>query len=161
VVEKTLAVEGLDCWHLSWINDEDMKPIFLSVKNDQKVFNGYGAQETSDMLFQALIHPCMPTSAVCRDPGVWDRFKTAVFDYQDIRLSLVNSKPVILPYISGRQPFRFNRDGHNKFLRHVSTYRRQFEKVDREMLAKINNFNLLDFEATLEDNGIASGMCFQ
>jgi hypothetical protein len=29
------------------------------------------------------------------------------------------------------------------------------------MLAKINNFNLLDFEATLEDNGIASGMCFQ
>jgi hypothetical protein len=155
VVEKALAEEGLDRWRLSRINDEDPTPIFLSVKNNQKVFNGYGAQETCDMLFEACIFPCMPTIAVCQDPGVWHRFKTSVFDYQDIRLGLVNSKPLILPYVSGRRPFRFNRDGHNKFLRHVSTYRRQSVKVDRDTLAKINDLNLLDFNATLQDNGTA------
>lgn len=158
VAEKTLAEEVLDRWRLSQINDEDDTPIFLSVKNNQKVFNGYGAQETSDMLFEAMIFPGMPTLAVCQDPNVWHRFKTAVFDYQDIRLGLVNSKPIILPYVSGRRPFRFNRDGHNKFLRHVSTYRRQFVKVERDTLSKINELNLLDFNATLLDNGTASGM---
>jgi hypothetical protein len=158
VVEKALAEEGLDHWCLSRIDDGDQTPIFLSVKNNQKVFNGYGAQETCDMLFQALIYPSMPTFAVCQDPDVWHRFKTAVFDYQEIRLSLVNSKPLILPFVSGRRSFRFNRDGHNKFLRHVSTYRRQFVKVDSDTLAKINEFNLLDFNATLQDNGTASGM---
>ena len=112
------------------------------------------------MLFQALIFPCMPTFAVCQHPDVWQRFKTAVFDYQDIRSGLIHSKPLILPYISGRRPFRFNRDGHNKFLRHVSTYRRQSVKVDRDTLAKINEFNLLDSNATLQDDGTAPGMYF-
>jgi len=158
VNEKALAEERLDSWRQSRINDEDDTPIFLSVKNNQNYFNGYGAQETSDMLFQALIYPAMPTFAVCQDPQVWERFKTAVFLYQDTRLGLVNSKPIILPYVSSRRPFRFNRDGHNRFLRHVSTYRRQFVNVDRDTLAKINDFNLLDFNATLQDNGYASGM---
>ena len=155
VVEKALAEEGLNHWRQSRINDEDPTPIFLSVKNNQKVFNGYGAQETCDMLFQALILPCMPTYAVCKDPDVWHRFKTAVFEYQDIRLGLVRSKPLILPYISSLRPFRFNRDGHNKFLRHVSTYRRQSVKVEHDTLAKINELNLLDPNATLQDNGTA------
>jgi hypothetical protein len=160
VVEKALAEEGLDQWRLSRIKDEDPTPIFLSVKNNQKVFNGYGAQETCDMLFEALIFPCMSTFAVCQDPDVWQRFQKAVFDYQDIRWSLVHSKPLILPYISGLRPFRFNRDGHNKFLTHVSTYRRQFVKVDRDTLAKINNLNLLDFNATLQEDGTAPGIYF-
>jgi hypothetical protein len=155
VVEKALAEEGLNHWRQSRINDEDPMPIFLSVKNNQKVFNGYGAQETCDMLFQALIFPCMFTYAVCKDPDVWHRFKTAVFEYQDIRLGLVRSKPLILPYVSSRRPFRFNRDGHNRFLRHVSTYRRQSVKVERDTLAKINELNLLDFNAALQDNGTA------
>jgi hypothetical protein len=158
VAEKALAEEGLERWHLSRIDDEDETPIFLSVKNNQRVFNGYGAQETCDMLFEALIFPAMPTFAVCKDPDVWHRFKTAAFDYQDIHWGLVNSKPIILPYVSGCRPFRFNQDGHNKFLRHVSTYRRQFVKVERDTLAKINEFNLLDFKGTLQDNGTALGM---
>jgi hypothetical protein len=161
VVEKALAEEVLDRWRLSRINEADATPVFLSVKNNQKVFNGYGAQETCDMLFQALISPCMPTFAVCHDPDIWHRFKASVFDYQDIRWSLVNSKPIILPYVSSRRPFHFNRDGHNKFLRHVSTYRRQSVKVDRDTLAKINELNLLDSNATLQDNGRALGMYFQ
>jgi hypothetical protein len=161
VVERALAEEGLDHWRLSRINDADAMPIFLSVKNNQKIFNGYGAQETCDMLFQALISPCMPMFAVCHDPDIWHQFKTVLFDYQDIRLELVKSKPIILPYVSGSRSFHFNRDGHNRFLRHVSTYRRQSVKVDRDTLAEINELNLLDSNATLQDNGSALGMYFQ
>jgi hypothetical protein len=147
---------GLDRWRLSKIKDRDYTPIFFSVKSNQAVFNGYGAQETCDMLFQAMLSPCMPTWAVCEDPSTWERFKTTIFEYQDTRLALVNSQPSILPYVSGRRPFHFNKDGHNRFLIHVSTYRRQFVRVHKDELAKINEFNLLNPSATLQNDGRAT-----
>jgi hypothetical protein len=157
ILERPLAEKGLDRWRLSKIKDHDDTPIFLSVKSDQKVFNRYGAQETCDMLFQAMLSPCMPTWAVCKNLEVWERFKTTVFAYQDIRFALVNSKPSILPYVSSRRPFFFNKDGHNRFLNHVSTYRREFVHVHKDDLAKINEFNLLNPCATLQNDGRATG----
>ena len=157
VSERLLAEDGLEAWRLSKIAKYDVKPIFLSVKDDQKVFNGYGAQETCDMLFQALLSPCIPTSAVCEDSQLWIRFKMAVFEYQEIRLALINSTPSILPFVSGRRPFHFNKDGHNRFLTHVSTYRRKYVKVNKDQLKQINEYNLLNPNAILQDNGKAVG----
>jgi len=157
VSEWPLAEDGLEAWRLSKTAKYDVKPIFLSVKDDQQVFNGYGTQETCDMLFQALLSPCIPTSAVCEDAQLWIRFKTAVFEYQEIRLALINSTPSILPFVSGRRPFRFNKDGHNRFLTHVSTYRHWYVKVNEDQLKLINEYNLLNPNAIFQNNGKAVG----
>lgn len=148
---------GLERWRLSRIEDRDNTPIFLAIKNNQRVFNGYGAQETCDMLFEALLSPFMPAFAICEDPQLWNRFETALFDYQETRLDLINSIPSILPFVSGRRPFRFDRNGHNLFLMHVSTYRRQYIKANSDQLAKLNKYNLLNPNAILQNDGRAVG----
>lgn len=153
VFEKPLAEEGMEAWRISRINQRDDTPIFLSVKGTQKVFNGYGAQETCDMLFEALLSPCMSTHAVCENEGIWARFKRAVLDYQDTRICIVTTSPSILPYVSGYRPFRFNPNGHSKFLKYVSTYRRRYVKVDREQLKLINDLNLLNRNDELQADG--------
>jgi hypothetical protein len=117
------------------------------------VFNGYGAQETCDMLVNALIYPTMPAFAVCSDDPVWARFKTAVFGYQKERVEIV----MTLPYVSGPRPFRFNKDSHGRFLVHVFSYRRSHVKVNQDTLTKIQSLGLLDPGAMIQNNGIAKG----
>ena len=156
--EKSLAEDRLKSWRRSRINQRDETPIFISVKGTQQVFNGYGAQETCDMLVEALLSPCMLTHAICEHEVVWARFRKAVLEYQDIRVAIVNTTPSILPYISGRRPFHFSSNGHSKFLKHVSTYRRKHVKVDREQLARMNDLNLLNQKAVLQADGSATGM---
>ncbi len=95
---------------------------------------------------------------VSENSQVWHRFKTSVFDYQKIHLALIDSIPSILPYVSGHHPFRLNRDGHNRFLTYLSTYRRQFVKVNKEQLVKINKFNLFNQNATLQNDRKAVGI---
>jgi len=148
----------LDIWRKSSIDKSDDTPIFSAVKTNQEVFNGYGAQETSDMLFEALIHPAMSTFDICRDETVWARFKAAVFSYQKERIQLATATPSKLPYVSGPLPFRFDKDGHHRFLAHVSTYRRTHVKVTQERLSKIQALGLLIPSAIIQSNGVATGM---
>jgi hypothetical protein len=46
--------------------------LFIAVKSTQTVFNGYGAQETCNMLVEALIYPTMSTASVCSDEDIWN-----------------------------------------------------------------------------------------
>lgn len=75
----------------------DRTPVFLAVKANQRVFNGYGAQETSDMLFTAIIHPRMPVSLVCKDDDLWDRLYTRIVGYQKERIELLKPAPKPVP----------------------------------------------------------------
>lgn len=75
------------------------------------------------MLVEALIHPLMPTFTVCTDDTVWARFYATVFSYQMERVRIATAVPSELPYVSGHRPFRFDKDGHHRFLAHVSAYR--------------------------------------
>jgi hypothetical protein len=76
------ASSVLDLWRQTCISKRNNNSIFCAVKSTQTVFNGYGRQETCDMLLKALIHPGMPAFAVCSDETVWARFKASVFSYQ-------------------------------------------------------------------------------
>ena len=119
------------------------------------VFNGYGAQETCDMLVEALIHPAMPVVAVCTDDTVWARFSTAVFSYQKERVRIATASQ--LPYVSGPRSFRFDKDGHHRFLKHVSSYRRTQVKVNQDTLTKIDTLGLLNPCAVIQNDGSAVG----
>ena len=157
VSEITLASSALDAWRHSCISKVEMTPIFSMVKSIQTVFNGYGAQETCDMLVEACIHPATPTVVVCRNDVVWGRFYAAVFSYQQERIRIVTAVPSELRYVSGQRPFRFNKDAHHRFLAHVSAYRRTHVKVKQEALAKMQELGLLDPRAVIQDDGIAVG----
>lgn len=133
----------------------DDTPIFLAVKSEQRVFNGYGAQETCDMLFQALISPLMPTYLICQHPALWLRFKTAVLDYPVGRLRILQEEA--LPYVSGLRPFHMKRDAHYRFLKHVYSYRRKHVTVNQDMLSLIHELDLVDPTKTIADDGSAKG----
>lgn len=77
-------------------------------------FNGSSAQETSDQLFLALIHPQMPAYYVCANDTLWDRFLKTVIDYDKDRMDLA-APSARLPAVSGPRPFYMNLDGHTKY----------------------------------------------
>lgn len=147
----------MSAWRQTRITKGDLNPIFNAVKSTQEVFNGYGAQETCDMLVEALIYPSMPTWAVCRDDEVWARFYAAVFSYQKERVRIATAVPSELPYVSGQRPFRFDKDGHGRFLVHVAAYRRTHVKVNQDTLSKMQELCLLDASAVIQNNGRAVG----
>jgi hypothetical protein len=86
------------------------------------------------MLVEALIHLAMPVFAICNDETLWARFKDAVFSYQKERVRIAMATPSELPYVSGSSPFRFDKDGHHRFLAHVSAYRRSHVMVNEDTL---------------------------
>jgi hypothetical protein len=104
-----------------------------------------------------LIHPSMPTFAVCSDETVWVRFKETVFSYQKERIRIALAVPAVLPYVSGYRPFRFDKYGHHRFLAHVSAYRRSHVKVTQETLMKIKALGLLNPLAVLDSSGRGIG----
>jgi UDP-3-O-acyl-N-acetylglucosamine deacetylase len=111
------------------------------------------------MLVEAFIYPTMPTASICSDEVLWKRFKDTVISYQRERICIATTTraSTMLPYISNPRPFRFNVDGHNRFLSHVSAYRRSHVKVNREELDKMRSFGLLNPLAILQDDGHAVG----
>lgn len=99
----------------------------------------------------------MPAFAICSDEMLWARFKGAVFSYQKERVLIAMATPSELPYVSGTCPFRFDKDGHHRFLAHVSAYRRSHVKVTQDTLCKIQALGLLTPSAIIGSNGCATG----
>ena len=154
--EPAHALAALEAWRASQVHHLNNTPIFLAVLSDQKVFNGYGAQETCDMLFLSLLSPLMPAHLVCSHLQLWERFKKAVIKYQADRIRIVGDK--LLPFVSCNRPFFMNVDGHNRFLTHVSTYRRKNVLVDQPLLTCLHNLGLLEPSATIQDDGSGQGV---
>ena len=137
---------------------KNTKAIFLTVKETQAIFNGYGAQETSDMLFQALIHPATPTNVVCKNDSMWNDFKRAVVGYQAGQMDLIkNLSNLGMSRVSKKEPFPFSHRPHAHFLQYVSTYRRDSVKVSSEVLDEMHKRKLLSPMAQLQENGHGQG----
>ncbi|KAF5348274.1 hypothetical protein D9756_010448 [Leucocoprinus leucothites] len=135
--EASVFEENLGAWRerRRYINPADNTPIFLEIKDNQLVFNGYGAQETTDMLVEAFLHPLTPT-----------RYG---------RVGLINEKNSCLPSTSGSKPFRWNDDGHRLFLLGVSTFRRANIRVSKSYRDTVQQFGLDNPDATIMPNGLA------
>jgi hypothetical protein len=99
------------------IDSESLVPIFLHVKVNQRVFNGYGAQEACDMLSRTLIHPIMPSALVFKDEALFCRFQIAVITYQLDQLKLAIHPKLSL--LSGPQPFHMNSAAHKLYLQNI------------------------------------------
>ncbi|KAJ6617308.1 hypothetical protein B0H10DRAFT_2218648 [Mycena sp. CBHHK59/15] len=127
--EETMAT--LRAWRTHPDRLGDFTPIFITIKSTQTVFNGYGAQETTDLLLLALIHPQMPT----------------------VHLVLPSTH---LPYVSGKSPFRMNLSGHRKYLKLVSAYRRSNVVLDKAALDEAHALGLFIPNAVIQPNGHAS-----
>ncbi|PPQ81188.1 hypothetical protein CVT24_009465, partial [Panaeolus cyanescens] len=157
VDEREEAEKVLENWRLASVKTLLDKSIFLAVKNTQSVFNGYGAQETTDMLFQALIMPVMPTYAVCSYRPTWERFKKAVFEYQEERVRIMEAKTVQtkLTYISGDDPFRFLTGAHQHFAGHVTVFRRAWVKVSKHQLEEAKQLGLFNWHGSMLNTGRA------
>ncbi|KAJ6603378.1 hypothetical protein DFH09DRAFT_1124289 [Mycena vulgaris] len=134
---------------------QNFTPIFLSIKGTQSVFNGSGAQEATDLLLLAMIHPQMPTYYVCREDETWARLERAVTDYDKNRiyLALPSSR---LPSVSGPAPFHMNHNGHAKYLQHISTYRHSRVILPIEDLCRAHELGLFIPNARIQPNGHAS-----
>ncbi|KAF9548078.1 hypothetical protein CPC08DRAFT_769318 [Agrocybe pediades] len=151
-LEPNDMMSTLERWKERTIKKRSMNSIFLEVKSEQDFFNGYGAQETCDMLIDAVIHPCMPIYYVCSDAAVWERFKNAVIGYQQGRVSLLDEKP--FPHVSSDNPFIMNTDGHGRFMTKVYCYRRKQVRLVQSQLTAFHDLNLFHPRAVLQANGM-------
>jgi hypothetical protein len=76
-------------------NRATSKPIFVAMKYSQDIFNGFGAQETADVLVSAFIHPMMPVHAICSDNNLWDFFLLRIKAYPKERLQCLFDLPFV------------------------------------------------------------------
>lgn len=132
----------------------------MEIKSNQRVFNGYGAQETCDMLFLAFIHPFMPASVVCKSNDIFDRLSKSLVNYRkdhhNLLFDLVHRS--YLPLTSGHRPFAFLLSAHKYFLQKaVLCSRRHQIKVDQDTLNELHKLHLLTPEATYDKDGLATG----
>ncbi|KAJ7877069.1 hypothetical protein B0H14DRAFT_3130263 [Mycena olivaceomarginata] len=153
--EPEATIQALEDWRTSILNrPKDLSPIAACMRANQMAFNGSGAQETSDQLFLALIHPQMPAYYVCADDTLWDRFLKTVIDYDEDRTNLA-APSARLPAVSGPRPFYMNLDGHTKYLHHVLTYRRFNVFVYQDLLQAAHELGLFLPNAIIQPNGCA------
>ena len=82
------AISVLNLWQNVSIVKNDQTPIFIAVKSTQMVFNGSGAQETCDMLVEALVYLTMPTASLRSNEDIWTHFKNMVISYQKEHVSV-------------------------------------------------------------------------
>ncbi|KAF9030250.1 hypothetical protein BDZ89DRAFT_1132547 [Hymenopellis radicata] len=153
-LEPEAMLRALRAWRETIIENEDMTAVFVAVKGNQAVNNGYGAQETTDMLWMARIHPCMPIYCIATNSELWDHFVHTHREYQLGRLHMLVTTQ--LANVSGDGAFRFNEDAHIRFLRTVPIYRRATVRLERDTFLSVVEQNLLNPKATLCDNGTAS-----
>ncbi|KAJ7837855.1 hypothetical protein B0H14DRAFT_3701606 [Mycena olivaceomarginata] len=133
--EPEATIQALEDWRTSILNrPKDLSPIAACMRANQMAFNGSGAQETSDQLFLALIHPQMP--------AYYDRTNLA-------------APSARLPAVSGPRPFYMNLDGHTKYLHHVLTYRRFNVFVYQDLLQAAHELGLFLPNAIIQPNGCA------
>ncbi|KAJ6629795.1 hypothetical protein B0H10DRAFT_1985398 [Mycena sp. CBHHK59/15] len=130
---------------------KDFTSIFLSMKTHQTAFNGKGAQEATDLLLLALIHPQMPALYVCQNNKLWLRFLQTVIDYDKNRMDLVlpGSK---LPHVSGDRPFHMNTDGQARYLHGIFSYRHMRVEFTAEQLHQAHELNLFQPNAIIQPN---------
>ncbi|PPR05449.1 hypothetical protein CVT24_007466 [Panaeolus cyanescens] len=147
---------GSSQWRREAIEKHDTTPLFIAVKSNQRVFNGYDAQETCDMLYDGFFPPHMPVFLVCGHDTLWPSFKTHVEAFQLSRSQLLDTVP--LPMVSGILPFHFNADGHRRFLTNfVTCYRRRYIYVDCVRLQKMQDLGYLTHPSLqLDDDGQAT-----
>ncbi|KAJ7697852.1 hypothetical protein B0H17DRAFT_1130132 [Mycena rosella] len=131
--EPEAALQALDAWRSEVLSN--LKPrctsIFAAMKAHQTVFNGSGAQEATDQLLLAFIHPQMSALDVCRD------------------------NEAKLPLVSGERPFRMNNDGHTKYLSSVYSYWRKIVVLDANFLQTAHKVGLFIPNAIIQVNGHA------
>ncbi|KAJ7444374.1 hypothetical protein B0H11DRAFT_2089641, partial [Mycena galericulata] len=152
--EPKETLECLTSWRQKTIVADDWMAIFEIMKSEQTVFNGTGAQEATDQLAMALIHPQMAAVHVCSDDALWRRFHYTIIKYDKNRTDLaLPGSP--LPYVSGPRPFRLNQDGHNKYLSRISCYRRSEVVFDIATLNAAHENGLFLPKAIIQANGRA------
>ncbi|KAJ7444404.1 hypothetical protein B0H11DRAFT_1931144 [Mycena galericulata] len=101
--EPKETLECLASWRQKTIVADDWTAIFEIMESEQTVFNGTGAQEATDQLAMALIHPQMAAVHVCSDDALWRRFHDTIIKYNKNRTDLaLPGSP--LPYVSGPRP---------------------------------------------------------
>ncbi|KAJ7716845.1 hypothetical protein B0H16DRAFT_1800606 [Mycena metata] len=153
--EPEATLRTLDDWRARILLDRgNLGSIYIIMKTDQSVFNGSGAQEATDQLILALIHPQMPALYVCSHDAVWTRFRQAFIDY-DVRRMSLTLPDAKLPYVSGASPFRMNISGHTKYLHHILGYRRSRVVLSATLLGEAHTLGLFVPNAVIQPDGSA------
>lgn len=146
---------GLQKWREVMRSSTLRTPIVVEVRNNQCVFNGYGAQESADMLFQALIHPVMPAHHICTNDLLFEHFSQAVIQYRQDQHTLINHPR--LPLLSSAYPFIFRESAHRFFLQNISCFSRYHVPVTQQTLDILHQMQLVDPDAQIQPDGTAIG----
>ncbi|KAJ7840414.1 hypothetical protein B0H14DRAFT_2587489 [Mycena olivaceomarginata] len=156
-LEPDATVAAIENWRnmIRVTKPTNATSILNSMKTHQTAFNGSGAQEATDQLFVALIHPLMPARFVCQNDDLFDRLLDAVISYDKSRNDLLT--PSLLPYVSGKKPIYMNHSGHTIYMRNVLCFKRTDVIFNAQRLQKAHELNLFQPNAIMQPDGRGVG----
>ncbi|KAJ7627918.1 hypothetical protein DFH06DRAFT_1141429 [Mycena polygramma] len=148
--EPAATLEALPAWCIYILSKpNDLTPIVASMKTDQTVFSGSEAQEATDQLLDALIHPQMPALYVCQHDITFNQLHKVFIKYNMSRMQLATSS-AYLPSVSGTRPLQINQSGHIKYLQHILSYQRNLLRLDANLGTCIWSFGLFVPNAVIQ-----------
>ncbi|KAE9384531.1 hypothetical protein BT96DRAFT_1007984 [Gymnopus androsaceus JB14] len=158
--QPELTLQVLASFHSEVVrkNIFDNTPVWQVMKEHQDVYNGFGAQEATDVLFDALIHSRMPISLICRNDTMWTRFSTAVAAHQEMQVYRVMDPDHLgakaLPYISNTM-FKMNTSGHQLYCADILCYQKEQVYLCQEKVEMANSMGVFNPAAILDETGVA------
>ncbi|KAJ4500573.1 hypothetical protein C8R41DRAFT_810021 [Lentinula lateritia] len=141
-------------------NSHSMSPIWSVMKERQDIFNGFGAQESCDTLFLALIHPLMPAQFVCSSKETWTRFRSTVIEQHMFRIQRILHPDMLgvspLAYLSKESdPFKMNKHAHEAYAATIPCYRKKTVLLSSSQLDLAHKLGLFNKDGVLGEDGIA------
>lgn len=132
------------------------------MKEHQDIFNGFGAQESCDTLFLALIHPLMPAQFVCSSKETWTRFRSTVIEQHMFRIQRILHPDMLgvspLAYLSKESdPFKMNKHAHEAYAATIPCYRKKTVLLSSSQLDLAHKLGLFNKDGVLGEDGIAQG----
>lgn len=132
------------------------------------MFNGYGAQETTDVLaVYCKLYPTHPVIFVLQSEELYQRLRDGVFAHSKKLLTLIpdNNLPLltVLPggQGKGRVPFAFQHDAHKRYNALIDIARQEFYLADREWFDEAVSLGYLDPDSIILDDGTTESAFFK
>lgn len=131
--EPQAALEYMDAWRASVIQQEKITPIIDVLCDTKGPAAGVGAHLANDILYLVSIHPDTPATVVCLNEQMYSTLKSSFPSFMAQWISL-EFKKRCGGTANSVNPFAFNYTSNTNFLAtHVKVFRQDLVRVPRDL----------------------------
>ncbi|KAK7064869.1 hypothetical protein R3P38DRAFT_2491209 [Favolaschia claudopus] len=144
IIETDAALAYLDSWRCKVLRENTVAPILDVLLEPDGPGAGIGQHLANNLLFEAALHPDMPSVCLCRDDALYSELRALIPRFM--------AKFVDPVYFQGcdsipntKNPFSFNSLADNNFCAtYVRVYRKNKVRVSADLYNLYQSHGLLD-----------------